>query len=745
MTKKKTEQTISRIAGTKNFFKKLFRRKIFWALSLSFVILIIISFYLFQDLPSPSQLKDARNFPSSTLIYDRQGKLLYEIYADKNRVPVTLEELPDYLKKATIASEDKNFYSHHGFDFGGIFRAIYNTSFKGTLQGGSTITQQLVKNALLSPDRTIKRKIREAVLTLVTEIVYSKDEILQMYFNQVPYGGTAWGVEAAAQTYFDKNAQDLSLAEGALLSGLPVSPTRYSPFGAHPELAKERQKRVLDRMVEDGYLSQEEADQAFDEELNYANSGTNINAPHFVLWVKELLVEEFGEHLVEQGGLKVHTTLDLDLQNFAQTTVASEVAQLKSKKISNGAALVTNPGTGEILSMIGSEDYFDDDIDGKVNVTLRQRQPGSSIKPLNYALGLEKGVITLSTVLNDVSSCFLVEGQKAYCPVNYDNQFHGPVQARFALGNSFNIPAVKVLVLNGLTDFVDKATEMGITTFKNPDNYGLSLTLGGGEVKMVDMATAFSAFANLGIKQEIWAIERVVNLKGEEVFKHQTKEAPRVLKMETAYLINHVLLDNNARSAAFGSSSSLRVKNHPEVSVKTGTTNDLRDNWTIGWTPSVLVVTWVGNNDNSPMSYVVSGVTGASPIWNEIISHALKDKKESWPPKPENVVGRQVCALSGFLPNPDNPCPTRFEYFDQDNLPNLENLKASVEIDKTTNELVTKDTLPENKELQEKQVIYDPLNSPFCLDCTFPTQAQTIYPSQINPPSETKQLDESEE
>ncbi len=691
---------------------------------------------MFRDLPSPSQLKDAKNFPASTLIYDRNGQLLYEIYADKNRVPVSLDELPDFLKKAVIASEDKNFYSHHGFDFGGIFRAFYNIAFRGTLQGGSTISQQLVKNALLTPDRTIKRKVREAVLTIITELVYSKDQILEMYFNQAPYGGTAWGIEAAAQTYFNKKAKDLTLAEGALLAGLPVSPTRYSPFGAHPELAKERQKRVLDRMVEDNYLSQQEADQAYQEELVFASRGTNINAPHFVLWVKELLVDEFDEQLVEQGGLKVYTTLDLDLQNFAQTVVASEVAELEDEKISNGAALITKPESGEILAMIGSKNYFDQEIDGNVNITLSQRQPGSSIKPINYALGLEKGVITPSTVLNDIPTCFSVEGQKAYCPVNYDYSFHGPSQVRFALGNSFNIPAVKVLVLNGLTDFIDKATEMGITTFKNPDNYGLSLTLGGGEVKMIDMATAFSAFANLGLRKDIWAIDHVADPKGEIIYQHPQTESPRVLKMETAYLINHILLDNNARSAAFGSNSWLNVKNHPEVSVKTGTTNDMRDNWTIGWTPNVLVITWVGNNDNSPMSYVASGVTGASPIWNKIISHVLEQEKEDWPPKPETVIGRQICALSGFLPaspSESEGCPTRFEYFNQEFLPAVENLKAFVEVDKTTNELINKDTPPENKELQEKTVIYDPLGSPFCLDCTFPTQAQTVYPNQIKP------------
>ena len=688
---------------------------------------ICLLVWLFWDLPLPSKLS-SYSFPTSTLIFDRNGQLLYEIYAEKNRLPVKLADLPPYIKWATVASEDKNFYRHHGFDIGGILRAGYNIVFRRTLQGGSTITQQLVKNALLEdPRRTVRRKIREAVLTLVTEIIYSKDQILEMYLNQVPYGGTAWGIEAAAQTYFAKSAKGLTLAEAALLAGLPASPTRFSPFGAHPELAAERQKRVLQRMKEDGYIDEKLKLEAQNEKLNFAPALTTIKAPHFVLYVKELLVEMYGEKMVEQGGLKVTTTLDLDLQNFSQQTVASEVAKLKKLKVSNGAALVTNPKTGEILAMVGSRNYFDQEIDGNVNLTLRLRQPGSAIKPINYAAALAKKIITPATVLNDTPTCFQVAGQPLYCPKNYDGQFHSPVQVRFALGNSYNLPAVKVLALNGLEDFIASASAMGITTWKDPSKYGLSLTLGGGEVTMYDMATAFSAFSNLGIRQDLWAIKKVVDQNGKVLYEHQTQEGPRVLPMEVAYLINHILLDNNARQPMFGLSSWLVVKNHPEVSVKTGTTNDLRDNWTIGWNPSILVATWVGNNDNSPMSYVASGVTGASPIWNKIISYALKDKKEEWPFKPEGVVGAQVCQISGLLPNPESPCPTRFEYFIEGTVPSqTENLRQFVEIDKTTGQLATNDTPPENRELQEKQIITDPLGTKYCLDCPFPEKSQVI-------------------
>jgi len=723
-----------KIVDKKSEIFKKFLKKYRLPIGIGAIFFLILFFWIFKDLPSPTRL-GSPNLPASTLIYDRNGQLLYEIYAEKNRVPVKLEELSEYIKWATVASEDKNFYRHHGFDLGGILRATFNTVFRRTLQGGSTLTQQLVKNALLEdPSRTLRRKIREAILTWGTEVIYSKNEILEMYLNQAPFGGTAWGIESAAQTYFNKKAKDLTLAEATLLIGLPASPTRFSPFGAHPELAKERQKRVLQRMVEDGYLSKEESEEAEKQELDYASPTVGIKAPHFVLYVKELLVDKYGEKMVEQGGLKVQTTLDLDLQEFSQQAVASEVAKLKNLKISNGAALITNPETGEILSMVGSKDYFDKSIDGNVNVTLSSRQPGSSIKPLNYGLALEKKIITPATVINDMPTCFSVPGQRLYCPVNYDRTFHGPTQVRFTLGNSYNLPAVKVLALNGLEDFVAKAKEMGISTFTEPKNYGLSITLGGGEVKMIDMATAFSSFANLGIRQDVWAIKKVENQSGKVLFEKEEEEGPRVLSMETAYLVSHILLDNNARSAAFGPSSYLVIKNHPEVSVKTGTTNDLRDNWTIGYTPSRLAAVWVGNNDNTSMSYVASGVTGASPIWNKIMTYALKDQKQEWPLKPEGIVGASICQLSGKIPNPEQPCETRFEYFAEGTVPSeTENLKMAIEIDKTNGQMANEKTPPENKEIQEHQVIIDSLGTKFCLDCSVATQSATITLSSNQP------------
>lgn len=681
---------------------------------------------IFAGLPSPGKL-GSDEFPVSTKILDRSGRLLYEIYTEQNRTPIKISDLPDYVTQATIAIEDKNFYRHHGFAWEGITRAILNTLFKQKLQGGSTITQQLVKTTLLTPERTLRRKIREALLAFATEVRYSKNEILEMYLNHIPYGGTSYGIEQAAHTYFDKSAKNLTLAETALLAGLPQAPTRYSPFGANPEAAKDRQAQVLKRMLEDKYINQEQYQQALNEELVFAPQTDNIRAPHFSLYVKQLLVDKYGEAVVEKGGLRVTTSLDLDLQDFAQDAVATEVAKLNQAKVSNGAALVTKPRTGEILAMVGSKDYFDLEIDGNVNVTTRLRQPGSSIKPINYAAGLGTAY-TASTMFLDVPVCFLVAGQPAYCPKNYDGKFHGPVQLRFALGNSFNIPAVKMLAANSVETMIATASAMGITTFTDPSRYGLSLTLGGGEVYMTEMATAFGVFANAGLRVGLTPILKVETYTGkvlEEINLEENLPAgEKIIDPEITYLISHILLDNNARSQAFGTSSQLVIPGHA-VSVKTGTTDDLRDNWTVGYTPSFLVAAWVGNNDNQPMSpYLVSGVSGAAPIWNKIMKQILKDEPDEWPTKPENIIGMEVCSLTGFKPNPDSPCEAkRFEYFIKGREPQTEpNLKQAVLVDKTTGlpPLPNSSPAPENLEPQEHLILSDPVQKDYCLDCVRP-------------------------
>jgi len=707
--------------------------------SLGLLVFTGLSVYLFWGLPTPWGLTST-NYPVSTKIFDRQGVLLYEIYTEQNRTPVKLADLPTFVKWATISAEDKEFYRHHGFSYTGITRAAFNTVFKRKLQGGSTITQQLVKTALLTPDRTIKRKIREFVLTLAVETIYSKDKILEMYLNHAPYGGTAWGIEAAAKTYFGKSAANLTLHEAALLAGLPASPTRFSPFGAQPELAKTRQEFVLSRMVEDKHITESEDQEARKQELIFASQAAEIKAPHFVMFIKDQLVQHYGEKIVEQGGLRVTTTLDFEIQDFAQSAIATEVGKLKKAHVTNGAALVTSPKTGEILAMVGSKDYFDKEAQGNFNVTTALRQPGSAIKPVNYALGLASKKITLATVFNDMPTCFVVTGQPLYCPENYDNSFHGPVQARFALGNSYNLPAVKMLALNTLEEFVPFAQKMGLSTLEDPKKYGLSLTLGGGEVKMTDMAVAFGVFANLGDKQPLISILKVEDYQGKVWQETEIAEGEEVLSEDVSYLISHTLLDNNARAATFGTSSYLTISGHPEVSVKTGTTNDKRDNWTIGYNPDFLVVTWVGNNDNTPMGAVASGVSGASPAWNKImgftlrkndlLKHAEKTGKtleelaevkvpsyQNWPSKPEEVVGGTVCSLSGLSPG-ESGCSTRFEYFLKGTVPTqTENLKQTILINKDTGQPVMPEESPPNIEFQDHQVIIDLLGTIFCLDC----------------------------
>jgi penicillin-binding protein 1C len=691
---------------------------------------------IFKDLPSPAKLAQY-NIPISTKIYDRNGKLLFDIFADQNRSPVPLSEMPKNLQEATISIEDKNFYKHQGVNIvGGILRALATDITHGQLQGGSTITQQLVKSALLSPERTVTRKIKEIILAFWVEALYPKDKILELYLNQVPYGGTAWGVESASEQYFGKKVEELTLAESALLAGLPQAPTLYSPFGAHPLLAITRQKEVLKRMVEDRYISQQQADQAAGEPLVLKNE-TGIKAPHFVMYVREQLVQKYGEALVAKGGLKVTTTLDLDLQDYAQATVAAEVGKLKGYHVTNGAAIITKPATGEILAMVGSVDYFASP-SGNYNVVTATRQPGSSIKPINYAIGLEKHIVTPATMFIDEPTCFGVPGQPAYCPVNYDGRFHGPVQLRMALGNSFNIPAVKMMYMNTVTDMVASASAFGLTTFKDPSKYGLSLTLGGGDVHMTDMATAFGIFANGGIRHDLVSILKVVDKNGKilEEYKDPNLDkdipsqllmnGPRVISAETAFLISHILLDNNARQQEFGPASELYIPNRA-VSVKTGTTNDLRDNWTIGFTPQVLVATWVGNNDNSPMNpYLVSGITGAAPIWHKLMVRAIAGKPDIWPKQPDGIVGAQICTISGLLPpNPDpnagdKGCATRFEYFIKGTIPTQrENLKQSVLIDKDTGDLVEPNKPNANVEMQDHQVISDGI-SRWCLDCPHP-------------------------
>lgn len=693
------------------------------------VVIILIAIGIFyalilKDLPSPTSLGNTTS-SYSTQIYDRNGELLYTVYGDRNQTFVPLNKIPKTLQKATIAIEDKDFYRHGAIDFRGLARAAYITFIKKTqVQGGSTLTQQLVKNSLLSPERTLTRKIKELILAFAVEILHSKDEILEMYLNQVPYGGTAYGVEAASQTFFGKHVHELTLAEQAFLAGLPESPSTLSPFGSHPELGKKRQEEVLRKMHEQGYITKEDMTKAMKQELTFEKISNPIRAPHFVFYVKDLLTKKYGSKTVEQGGLKVYTSLDLDIQEFAQQTVASEVAKVERYKVGNGAAVITKPGTGEILAMVGSTDYFDPK-HGNVNIALALRQPGSSIKPLNYAVGIAKGY-SAATPFIDQPVCFPNPPNKPYCPRNYDGAFHGVVQMRYALANSLNIPAVQMLKLNTLDTFIASASAMGLTTLKDPSQYGLALTLGGGEVTMVDMATAFGVFANQGYRMDLHPILKVTDNKGKVLEEYKPPKSPifgkRVMPSEVAFIISDILSDNNARTMAFGPNSELKIDKQ-KVSVKTGTTNDYRDNWTIGYTPSYLVAVWVGNNDNSPMSGIVSGVTGAAPIWNELMTELLKDKKPEIPQKPPNVVGKYVCNTTGAAAPAGEKCASRFEYFIK-GVPEkkVNYTKEKVWIDKTTNS-IAKPGQTENVEEREETVMIDPLGNKYCVTCPRPTSA----------------------
>lgn len=704
----------------------------YWRILIPLLLLVgLFYFFILRDLPSPIALS-SNNIPQSTQIFDRNGTLLYTVYGKKNQTFIPLSSIPKNVQNATIAIEDKDFYHHGPVDFRGIARAFYQTVFHKTIQGGSTITQQLVKNTLLTSEQTLTRKAREIVLASVTEVLYPKTKILELYLNQIPYGGTSYGIEAAAETYFGKHAKELDLAQAALLAGLPDEPSVLSPFGPHPELAKERQKLVLSAMKEQGYISDPQYKQALAEPLEYKKIANNILAPHFVLYVKDLLEKEYGEKTVEEGGLKVITSLDLPLQDFAQETVSDEISKLKGYHVSNGATVISNPATGEILAMVGSRDYFDTtDTDGNVNVATQLRQPGSSIKPLNYAVGLMHGY-TAATPFIDQATCFPNPTGKPYCPVNYDGKFHGVVQMRIALGNSFNIPAVKMLKLNGVDAMMETAKEMGITTWTDPSRYGLSLTLGGAEVTMLDMTTAYGVFANGGYRIDLHPILKVTDSHGQVLEQYKPPQSPifgeKVLPEGVAFIISDILADNGARLQEFGGSSELYFPGK-YISVKTGTTNDFRDNWTIGYTPNYVVTVWVGNNDNSAMNGLASGITGAAPIWHDIMAHLIGTKPVPTPQKPADVYQKAVCSDTGLLPASSGPtCPTRMEYFIQGSQNKVGTIsQENMWIDKTTNRPPAPGQT-DNIELRNETVVTDPTGDKYCITCPVPTQSPTPTP-----------------
>lgn len=710
----------------KFFLSKWFRFLIMPLFLLGIVgFVVFMYFFVLKDIPKATQLGSTSQ-PQSSKIYDRNGELLYTMYTGRNQTYLPLNSIPKNIQQATIAIEDRNFYSHGAIDIQGIIRAIY-VNFKGErVEGGSTLTQQLVKSSLLTPERTIERKAKEIILSFIVEAIYPKNKILEMYLNQVSYGGTAYGVDAASQVYFNKPVSELTLAEAAFLAGLPQAPSRYSPFGSHPEEGKERQKRVLTAMYEEGYISEEEKNKAVEEGLEFSAIRDEIKAPHFVFYVKDYLTEKYGEKMIEQGGLSITTSLDLKTQKLVEDSIATEGARLNESNWYNAASVVTHPMTGEILAMAGSRDYFDSERDGNVNVAIARRQPGSSIKPINFATGLINGY-TAATPFVDKRVCFPNPGQAAYCPRNYDGAFHGVVQMREALANSYNIPAVKMLKLNTVEKMIEVAEKMGIDTFTDsPDRYGLSLTLGGGEVTMLQMTEAFGVFANSGYRVPLQPILKIERPNGDVIEEYEKPTSilsgTKAIPEGVAYIISHILQDNQARTPAFGGNSPLRIPGYP-VSVKTGTTNDYRDNWTIGYTPSYVVSVWVGNNDNTPLRGVTSGISGAAPIWNDIMTGLLEDTEPEELKQPDSVVGVNICSDSGLRPQPDGSpyrCPTKFEYFLKDTIPaEVDPGLTKVFVDKTTNALAVEGQV-ENVEERDGKIVTDPTGDTYCTTCAPP-------------------------
>lgn len=627
--------------------------KIFLVGSLAGGLLMVgLFFWYSRGLPDPSNVLRKTGF--SSVILDREGKeILFDVYTDENRKFTPLDEFPEYLKQATVAIEDKDFYNHQGFDLMGMLRGISRLFTRGRAEGGSTLTQQLVKNVLLTTERRLSRKIREFVLSVRIENRFSKEEILQMYLNEAPYGGTAWGVAAASEMYFGKEVVDLDLAESVILAGLPQAPTTYSPYNPNKGYI-DRAKQVARRMREDGYIDVETENEldASLANVEFRPVGTSIKAPHFVMEVRTVLEQMFGPQILEKGGLKVTTTLDWELQKNTQDIVATEIDKVsKTLSISNGASVIIDVNSGDILSMVGSRDFFDTDIDGEVNVVTRLRQPGSSIKPVVYATAFSKGFTPASVLMDTITEFPGKDDATPYIPKNYDGEEHGPLHLREALASSINIPAVKLLALVGVKDVLDQAYRMGMNSLEptkaNTSRLGLSMALGGGEVELLELASAYGAFANGGFKVDPAYILKVEDANGEVLFEKKKVNKPRVIDEKIAFLMNSILSDNNARLITFGENSYLNLSSG-KVAVKTGTTNDMRDNWTVGWSSDVVVGVWVGNNDNSPMKNVASGVSGASPIWRKEMLEVLS----SYPAKefvvPNGVAQVEVDRVSGY-------------------------------------------------------------------------------------------------
>jgi 1A family penicillin-binding protein len=597
---------------------------------LASIILIWVSTL---EIPDLSSFED-RRILQSTKIYDKTGEiLLYDLHQDVKRTIVPFEGISRHLKNATVAIEDERFYSHFGIDLKAIVRAAVVNTTQGDLlggQGGSTLTQQVIKNSVLERDKKLSRKVKEAILSIKLERTLTKDEILAVYLNEVPYGGTIYGVEEAAQSFFGKKAADVTLAEAAYIASLPQAPTYLSPYGNNRADLESRKNTVLDKMLQNGLITQEEFDEAKNATVEFLPQAiTGIRAPHFVMFIREQLVEKYGEEALAERGFRVITTLDYELQQEAERIVAEKgAANVERFSADNAGLVATDPKTGDVLVMVGSRDYFSEEIDGNFNIALAERQPGSSIKPFVYAAAFNKGYLP-NTILFDVKTQFSPQcppdstssESPCYSPNNYNGKFLGPVSMRNALAQSLNIPAVKTLYLAGTKDTLKLAADMGLTTLTDPERYGLTLVLGGGEVKLLDMTHAYGVFANEGVKAEPRSILKIEDPRGNVVFESKV-ETKQVLDRNVALLISDVLTDNVARTPLWGANSLVNFTTR-DVASKTGSTNNLRDAWLMGYSPNLAVGAWVGNNDNSPMGGGLSGLI-VTPMWREFFDFALE-------------------------------------------------------------------------------------------------------------------------
>lgn len=595
------------------------------------------------EIPDLSSFED-RRILQTTKIYDRTGEvLLYDVNEDVRRTIVPFEEISRHIKNATLAIEDERFYGHIGIDVKAIVRSAVVNLRRGDLfggQGGSTITQQVIKNSVLQREKKLTRKIKEAILAVKLERVLSKDEIFAVYLNESPYGGTIYGVEEASQAFFGKSASEVTLAEAAYLAALPQAPTYLSPYSNNREALETRKRTVLERMVLNQQISEEERDEALTEEVEFKTANlTGIKAPHFVMYIREKLVEMYGEEALAEQGFRVITTLDYELQEEAEKIVTKHSeSNLERFNADNAGLVATDPQTGDLLVMVGSKDYFSEDIQGNFNIALANRQPGSSIKPFAYAAAFARGYLP-DTVVFDVRTQFSPacdpwsnsSASPCYSPNNYNNKFLGPINLRNALAQSLNIPAVKTLYLAGVPNTLKLAADMGITTLNDPDRYGLTLVLGGGEVKLLDMTHAYGVFANEGIRVESRSILHIEDTRGNIVYESEIDSKP-VLDRNVALMISDILNDRVARIPLWGNSGLVDFPGR-DVASKTGSTNNLRDAWLMGYTPNFVAGAWVGNNDNRPMGGGLSGLI-VTPMWKEFMLFALEKRENEKFPQP---------------------------------------------------------------------------------------------------------------